>query len=37
MAVILKRGKLHNTIIEESFRKIKNDKFKDTRAACKYY
>ncbi len=36
MAVPLKEDKPRNAIVEESFRKINNDKFKDARAACKY-
>ncbi len=36
MAVPLKGGKSHNAIVEESFRKINDDRFKGARAACKY-
>ncbi len=36
MAVRLKGSKPRNAIVEESFRKIKDDRFKDARAACKY-
>ncbi len=36
MAVPLKGGKLRNVIVEEFFRKIKDDRFKGARAECKY-
>ncbi len=37
MAVPLKRGKCRNAIVEESFRKINDNRFKGARAACKCY
>ncbi len=36
MAVPLKGGKPRNAIVEESFGKINDDRFKGARAACKY-
>ncbi len=36
MAVPLKRGKPRNAIVEESFRKINNDRYKGEGAICKY-
>lgn len=36
MAVSLKEGKPRNAIVEESFMKIKNDRFRGARADCKY-
>ncbi len=35
MSVILKKGKPRNAIVEEFFKIINNDRFKDIRAACK--
>lgn len=36
MAVLSKESKPYNVIVEKFFTKIINDKFKSSRAACKY-